>query len=349
MLKKDLRGIHNIHKSLSSLEKNENIVFNGKEIEPGANEIVRLHIGKLASGTRINLYAHIYRSVNPGPTALLIGGLHGNEINGIEILRRAIESGKLEKLKKGSVIAIPLLNVYGFLSFTRDIAEGKDINRSFPGSVRGSLASRLARSLSKKVLPQVDFGIDFHCGGDARYNYPQIRYNKNDLQSEELANAFAAPCLIEKACIAKSLRKTAMRNGKPILIFEGGESSRFDALSIDQGIAGLKRVLTHKGMFDESPPIEHTVRKFSNTRWIRAGHSGMFLWSVASGTQVKKNDLLGYIMDPYGTNRISVLAPKDSFIIGHNNASVINQGDPLFHIAYRNEMSEDKVPKNSNK
>ncbi len=312
--------------------------INKKAIAPGENEVIKLSVARLPSGTVINLRVHVYRSKNPGPTLLVMGGVHGDEITGVEIVRRLIVSGIFKKLKIGNVIAIPLLNIYGFINFSRDASEGKDVNRSFPGNMTGSLASRVAGTLTKKILPLIDFGVDFHTGGSTRYNYPQIRYTPGDAKAEELAKAFAAPYLIRKSTVAKTLRKVSGGMKKPILVFEGGESLRYDGYSIEKGMAGLKRVMHSQGMLDENPEPKVKPMIINKTSWLRASKSGLFTWTQQSGAKVSTGEPVGYINDPYGEKEEIVYAHKDGYIIGHNNAPVISQGDALFHIGYEVEQ-----------
>ena len=316
---------------------NKEIKINGKVIPPGKQEVVRLNVARLPSGTVISIRVLVYRSKNPGPTALVMGGVHGDEINGVEIVRRTIDKKLFEGLTAGTVIAIPLLNVYGFIHFSRDASDGKDVNRSFPGNMKGSLASRVAATVTKKVLPLVDFGIDFHTGGSSRYNYPQVRFSKADKKAEELASQFAAPYLIRKPNIAKTLRKVAFDQKVPMIVYEGGESLRFDGFSIDRGIAGLQRVLHHEGMLASAPKAEGTPIFFNKTTWVRASRSGIFEWAQQSGCKVQVGEPLGAIRDPYGENEVIVKATRAGYIIGHNNAPVVSQGDALFHIGYEVE------------
>ena len=315
----------------------KSIIIDKNEIKPGENKSVKIDVGRLPSGTRIYISSHLYRSENEGPCVLVLGGIHGDEINGVEIVRRAVNEGLFENLLLGTVIAIPLLNIYGFINFSREVPDGKDVNRSFPGSLKGSLASRVARTLTKKILPIADFGLDFHTGGNSRYNYPQIRYSKLDQQAKELALAFGAPYIIQKGIIPKSLRKVAKEMEIPLLVYEGGESVRLDGFAISKGLNGLKRVLKSKGMIAEAPQVNVNPIHFKKTGWVRAPHSGVFIWSKSSGTKVLTGEPLGQINDPYGTRTVVVHANRDGHIIGHNNASVVNQGDALFHIGYEME------------
>lgn len=306
--------------------------INKKHIEPGTQETIRLNVARLPSGTVISLRIHVYRSKQPGPVALVMGGVHGDEINGVEIVRRAVASRMFETLQCGSVIAIPLLNIYGFINFSRDASEGKDVNRNFPGNMHGSLAARVAGTLTKKVLPLIDFGIDFHTGGSARYNYPQIRYTPSNEKAAALAKSFAAPYLIAKPLVTKSLRKVSNTMKKPILVYEGGESLRFDGFSIENGLAGLQRVLHAEGMLENSIPPTQKPIHFKKTSWIRADRSGLFEWFQQSGCKVSAGEPLGVINDPYGEAEVRLFAKADGYIIGHNNAPVVSEGDALFHI-----------------
>jgi len=243
----------------------DEIIIDGNHIVPGQQSLLQLSVAQLPSGTDIHLNVHVYRSRRKGPKVLVLGGLHGDEVNGVEIVRRSIVDELFENLQIGSVIAIPLLNIYGFINFSRDLPDGKDVNRSFPGSRNGSLASRVARTLTEHIFPYVDFGIDFHTGGSSRYNYPQIRFTEGDEQAEKLAKLFAAPYLIRNKAIDRSLRKEAQKRGIPMLVYEGGESLRLDTLSIEEGLAGLQRILHAKGMIADAPLPSHKSQLFTKS------------------------------------------------------------------------------------
>jgi len=309
------------------------MIINNYEVLPGKNATLRIPVASLPSGNTVNLFAHVYRSKKPGPTMLVIGGIHGDEINGIEIVRRAVKSGLFKKLKKGSVIAIPLLNIYGFINFSRGLSDGKDVNRSFPGSRKGSLASRIAYTLTHDILPLCDFGLDFHTGGASVYNYPQVRAYRDDEKCMELAQLFGAPHIVKTGLITNSFRKAAHVKGIPILVFEGGESLRMDEFSIEQGLKGIKSVLIGKGMTTGIETVSESLI-FESNSWIRANRSGLFIHKKESGDAVEKGQVLGIISDPYGGPETKVRARKKGVIFGHNNKPVVSQGDALFHIGY---------------
>ncbi len=312
--------------------------INGMTFEPDSFTDIRLYVGRLTSGSRINLRAHIKRGKEDGPTVLLVGGIHGDEINGIEIVRRMSAEEQMNEIVAGTVILIPILNVYGFVNFSRDLPDGRDVNRAFPGSMSGSLASRVARVLSKKILPYVDYGIDFHTGGSSRYNYPQVRYTRGNEASFELAKSFAAPFVIAKPTIPSSLRREALKQEIPLIVYEGGESLRRDPFSIEIGIQGTKRVLHKLGMTKDAPQEPHQLIHVTKTNWLRAGQAGLYESPYISGSHIGPKDYLGYITDPYGDMVSKVLSKRDAWIIGHNNAPVVLQGDALFHMGYEHEI-----------
>lgn len=310
----------------------DQFILDDQSIGPGESVKLELKIARLPSGTRIKMPVYVYRSLHPGPKVLLSGGLHGDETNGVEIVRRILRSRYLDDLSCGTVVAIPVMNVFGFLNFSRAVPDGKDVNRSFPGRLTGSLASLTAWNLSKKIIPAVDCIVDFHTGGASRVNYPQVRYTPGDARSVELAEWFAAPVMMPSAPIAKSLRWFAGTLGKSVLVYEGGESMRNDEFVIDEGVNGTLRLLNGLGMTDHNPGQSET-RKLGASTWVRAPKSGMFRPFTKAGNKVEAGDVLGVINDPFNAYEVPVKAPKTGFLIGHNNVSLVHRGDALFHLA----------------
>lgn len=305
------------------------------EFLPGMSGSLDLAVGALPSGTKININAHVYRAEAPGPTVLFLAGIHGDEINGIEIVRRCIAEGVFEELVSGTVIAIPLLNVYGFINFSRDVPDGKDVNRAFPGSAGGSLASRVAQVLTRSVIPHLDFGVDFHTGGRGTYNYPQLRFTPGDEEARRIGKAFGAPLLIASRPPVRSLRKSAFVADVPILTYEGGENQRYDGLSIQLGTEGIRRLLVNEKMLpaEAAPRAAGPVREINKSKWQRAGRAGLFRWYKSSGHYVTKGEPIGVICDPRGILKDKrVKALRSGYIIGHANAAVVSQGDALFHV-----------------
>lgn len=301
------------------------------DIRRGHQKLLRVKIAKLPSGTQIEIPIYVNRSKTDGPVLLLMAGLHGDEINGIEILRRIIDN-HIHVPHAGSVICIPVTNIFGFINFSREAVADKDVNRSFPGGKSGSLASQLAFFLTRNILPIMDFGIDFHTGGRSRYNFPQTRSILSDPQNRELAEAFNAPFAINAPFRPKSLRFTAAKMGKRILVYEGGESLRFDERAISEGVEGTLRLMNHFGMRTDAIMQRKQVHYISRMTWIRAKVPGLFHAFTEAGNPVIKGQTLGMITDTLGISKTIVKASRDGFIIGLNNNPVVNQGDALINI-----------------
>jgi predicted deacylase len=306
--------------------------INGVRVRPGQSVNIEIPIAKLPSHTLIDLPIFIRRAQEEGPVVLISGGIHGDEINGIVTARRLLEEmDQGWSLLRGTLIFIPLMNIYGFLSTSRTFPDGRDLNRSFPGSKKGSLASRIAFIINEEIIPQIDYGIDFHTGGRMLSNHPQVRVDFKDKVGLDLAKSFGTHFIVNSKHIEKSFRKTAFKARKHILVYEGGESMRVDDFAIEEGVQGTKRLLHSLGMLSNSTKaIESTILKESN--WVRAKASGIFNSSVKLGESVKKGQIMAEISDPYGQVKIDVKSPTNGHVIGINNLPVINVGDALVHI-----------------
>jgi len=306
------------------------IVINGIRIRPGQSINIEIAIARLPTHTLIDLPVFIHRSKIDGPVVLVSGGVHGDEINGVVSVKRMLEENMFIP-KIGTIIFIPLVNVYGFLSNSRTFPDGRDLNRSFPGSNKGSLAAQIAHIITTEIIPHIDYGIDIHTGGRMLTNYPQIRVDFKDKTGWELAKVFGAHFVINSPHIDKSFRKEAYKNGKHILVYEGGESMRLDDLSVEEAIAGTRRILQHLGMIDgELEPKEPLIIKESS--WIRAKISGIFIPTVKLGEPVKRGQMLAKISDPYGQVKVPVKSTTNGHVVGLNNLPVINAGDAIVHI-----------------
>lgn len=314
------------------------IAIDGIDIRRGERTQINIPVGRIPSGTRVFVSAHVYRANTPGPVLLLLAGIHGDEINGIETVRRFLQSSLLNQLERGTLIVIPLLNVFGFINFSRDVPDGKDVNRSFPGVSSGSLASRVASAITKKILPHVHFAIDMHTGGASRYNHPQIRFSSKYEGNFEMARAFGAPLLIQKNAVSRSFRKIANEAGICAIVYEAGEAIRLDGFSIEVGGNGIENILNYLGMTNSGHIVKRQQILFKASSWIRASDAGIFVWSKSSGQTVIKGEPLGEIHSPQGDRQRVVIARRDGHIIGHNNSSVVQNGDALFHIGMEPEI-----------
>lgn len=313
------------------------IRIQGEEIGLGEDKQVHLGIARLPTYTNIDLSVRVIRAKVDGPVLLLSGGLHGDEINGIEIVRRIISNGSLG-LTAGTIIAIPLMNVYGFIQNVRGVPDGKDINRSFPGTKNGSLAKLVAYNIVNEIIPIINYGIDFHTGGASRANFPQVRCVFDIEKNLELARAFSPPLILHSGLIDKSFRKAAHRQNKQIIVYETGESMRFDENGISMAIDGTYRLMQHLGMRENSPKPLHETTIFNKSSWVRAKIAGIFHPKVRLGDTVKQRQVVGRITDPYGNESIKVLNRTKGRVIGLNNSPVVHKGDAILHIA-TNELT----------
>ncbi|SNS28773.1 hypothetical protein SAMN06295967_106180 [Belliella buryatensis] len=306
------------------------MVINGVRIRPGQTVNIEIAIARLPTHTLIDLPVFIKRAKEDGPVVLISGGVHGDEINGIVAVKRMLEEDEITP-SKGTIILIPLVNVYGFLSYSRTFPDGRDLNRSFPGSKKGSLASQIAFILTNEIIPLIDYGIDMHTGGRMLSNYPQIRVDYKDKKGVELAKAFGTHFILNSPHIDKSFRKEAYKKKKSILVYEGGESMRLDDFAVEEAVAGTKRMLHYLGML-EAAPEKKELTMISESSWLRAKISGIFMTSVQLGDHVKKGQILARISDPYGQVKVPIKCTTNGFIVGLNNNPVVNAGDALVHI-----------------
>lgn len=307
------------------------ISINGQEIKAGENKTVILNSYELHTKSSIKIPVHVIRSTKTGPTILFSAGMHGEETNGIEIVRKLVEREEVKGLQCGTIIAIPVINIVSFLYSTRDLPDGRDLNRCFPGKKNGSLGSRIAYDLMKHIIPLIDFGVDFHTGGAKINNYPQIRCVFDFPDNLDIAKKFSAPLIIDSNYREGTLRKEAAKKSKPILVFEGGESMRFDYLSINEGLSGCLRLMKAYNMLNIDIPNNASV-KLKDDAWIRAAASGLFHMNASNGAHVRKDDLLGVICNPFGEVEHKIVSPVDGYIVGVNNQPVVNEGDALIHI-----------------
>lgn len=304
--------------------------IDGNAIAPGEHHVVRLEVARLPTGTLIDLPVHVFRAPEPGPTLLVQGGLHGDEVNGIEICRRLLDTDAAVP-DRGTVIVVPVLNVFGFLHFSREVPDGKDVNRSFPGSRKGSLASRVAWTHTRRVLPHVTAAIDLHTGGGRRHNHPQARYTEGDAAARALAETFGASFCFASGLIAKSFRQAAAKRDIPVVVYEAGESMRLHEDSVAQGLDGTRRVMAHLGMLDVAPEPRPT-RHLTDTTWLRAPNAGMFSSRCDTGDAVQKGQLLGQVTDPFNAQRENLYAPMDGWVITRNFDAVVHRGDALLRV-----------------
>lgn len=304
----------------------------GKEIKKGEHAILELEVAKLHTRNSLRIPIIVRRAKRDGPVLLLMGGVHGDETNGVAILREIIRK-KYNRPKRGTIICIPVFNVFGYLNQSREFPDGRDLNRMFPGSANGSLASQFAYKFTKEIAPFVDYVLDFHTGGADRNNFPNVRCVLQEEKTFDLAKVFGAPFIVNSEYIQKSIRITMKKMGKTMLLFEGGKSLELDQTVIDYGVEGTLNIMKHLGLQDGEIIIEKEPVIVQKSKWLRAPYSGMFQSLVKNGSKVKHKAILGRISDPFGEFEKNVIAPFDCCIFGMNTAPIVYKGDALFHVS----------------
>jgi predicted deacylase len=313
----------------------EDIVIGEHRIKAGQSAKVMLPVAKLYTDAEVSLPVFISRSKKAGPTVLICAAVHGDELNGIEIIHRLIRDKKL-KPSCGTVIAVPMVNVYGVINQSRYLPDRRDLNRSFPGSAKGSLASRLANIFLNQCVLHCDYGIDLHTGAIHRSNLPQIRANLDEADLSGLANAFGAPVVINTTNPKGSLREAAAKSGTKIMVYEAGEALRTDEFSVHIGYRGVLNVLRALNMLPKSRKKKSSTLPFiaHSSDWIRATASGFVSHKLELGEQVEKGTVLADVVDPFGEVLALVKAPRKGIIIGKQNIPLVQEGEAMYHIGY---------------
>lgn len=318
------------------------LIINGTTIFPGTRITLDLPAGRLYTHVPMSMPVHVIRGKKTGPRLFISAAIHGDEINGVEIIRRLLRLPALKRLR-GTIIAVPIVNIHGLINHSRYLPDRRDLNRSFPGSEKGSIAARLAYLFMHEIVCQSTHGIDLHTGAIHRDNLPQIRANLDDEETDKLARAFNVPVIISSNLRDGSLREAAASHGIPMLLYEAGEALRFDEVSIRAGVKGITNVMRTLGMLPPSTRkstnyIEPMVARSST--WVRAPDSGILRAMVPLGSRVKKETLLGVVSDPFGGSETQIISNYNGIVIGRTNLPLVNEGDALFHIARFEHVSE---------
>lgn len=306
-------------------------------IRPGDRINIKLPSPELYTYTPIDIPVNIINSEKPGPRLFVCGAIHGDEISGVEIIRRLLKLPALRKLKKGTLMAVPIVNMYGFIYQSRYLPDRRDLNRNFPGHKTGSLTSRLAKLFMDEIVRQCTHGIDLHSGSIHRRNLPQIRVDLEQTGTKRLAKAFNAPVILSANLRDGSLRRAASEIGIPVLVYEGGEALRFNEIAIRTGVRGILNVIKELDMIEKT--IDHKKLKnihpvtVRSSIWIRAPRSGIVHTLKSLGKKVEKDERIGIVADPFGSEEIDIISPRTGIVIGHTNIPLINEGEALFHIA----------------
>lgn len=317
----------------------------GEVVAPGERRTINLPVANLYTSSPVSLPVIVQHGRVPGPKLFVSAALHGDEIIGIEVIRRLLKLAQLDELC-GTLLAVPVVNVLGFLHQSRYLPDRRDLNRSFPGSESGSLTARLAWQFLHGVVGRCDYGIDLHTGARRRPNLPQIRADLSQPENLRLAEAFGAPLLLNSAPAKGTLREYAMKRGVPMLLYESSEALRFDETCIRIGVLGVQNVLYALGMLPspEDRPPQRRPMIARSSHWCRAPVSGILRAYVRLGDEVRANQVLGVIGDPFGETEQPVVATSSGFVIGQTDLPLVYEGDALFHIARVDDNGEDGLP-----
>ena len=309
-------------------------VLGGSEVEPGTRRTIDLPVSVLSDHTPVTMSAHVIHGRKAGPAVFVSAGIHGDEVIGVEIVRRLLTMSNLRSLR-GTLICVPIVNAFGFLNHSRYLPDRRDLNRCFPGSDKGSLASRLAEIFLREIVSTCDLGIDLHSAAVHRTNLPQIRISPDNPETSRLARVFGAPVVLKSLLRDGSLRSSAKKLGVDVLLYEAGEALRFDEMSVRAGVMGTLRVLQDKDMISSRGVSKTNAEPVfcQSSRWIRASQGGLLRTYKSEGDTVKEGDVLAVVSDPFGEVEAEVIADLPGIIVGRAVLPIVNEGDALFHVA----------------
>ncbi|RPH57566.1 succinylglutamate desuccinylase/aspartoacylase family protein [bacterium] len=313
------------------MTRREPLSFAGTPVPLGTTAELRLKVAETYTADPVAVPVTVVRGA-PGPTLFVTATVHGDEINGVGILRGLLNDSDFSGLK-GTLIAVPVANVPGFLNQDRRLPDRRDLNRSFPGSRSGSLAARLADVLFREVVRQSDYGIDLHTGGGERSNFPQVRGDLANPGVIELAQAFGCPLILDGTGPDASLRKTAVAAGVPTLVYEAGSARRFERPFIEVGISGILNVMRHLRMLPGEivePPLRLWVDR---THWIRARAGGILDIKVELGQPLRRGETISINTNPFGRERSQLKAPCGGVVLGLTQLPLVHPGDAVCHMA----------------
>ncbi|WP_424928704.1 succinylglutamate desuccinylase/aspartoacylase family protein [Amaricoccus tamworthensis] len=306
----------------------------GVSIPPGSRRTVDLPVSVMSDHTPVNMSAHIIHGRSSGPTVFVSAGIHGDEVIGVEIVRRLLRAHPFKSLR-GTLIVIPIVNTFGFINHSRYLPDRRDLNRMFPGTSEGSLASRIANMFLTEIVARSDLGIDLHSAAVHRTNLPQVRISPENPKMAELAEVFGAPVVLQSSLRKGSLRDAAREIGTDVLLYEAGEGLRFDEFSVRAGVTGILRVLRHVGMLPSKGITKpRTAPQYcTSSKWLRAPMGGLLRTFRGNGEVVGRGDVVAAVSDPFGEQEEEIISPFNGIVVGRAVMPVVNEGDAVFHLA----------------
>ncbi|MDT8340489.1 MAG: succinylglutamate desuccinylase/aspartoacylase family protein [Longimicrobiales bacterium] len=313
------------------------LVIGGHEVLPGNRSRVELPVARFVTGEWLSLAVEAVHGAAEGPTVWLSGAIHGDELDGVEIVREVL-AGLDPGEMAGTVLGVPVVNVFGFVAESRYLPDRRDLNRSFPGRPDGSMAARLAHLFMSEVVERCSLGLDFHCGSDDRENLPHIRANLEDAELRALALAFGAPLALHNRPPDGSLRKAAAAAGARTLVYEAGEAGRFTASAIEAGVAGTRRVLRRVGVTRSAPRARARTVVAVSSHWVRAPRSGICHVEAPLGGRVERGGTVGRVHELLGEEGVRIRAGSAGVVIGRRVNPLVYQGEAVLHLARPEEV-----------
>ena len=314
----------------------------GIQVPPGTRQTIEVQVAKLYTHTPLHIPVEIVHGRRDGPVLMVCGAIHGDEINGVEIVRRVLTNTALRNLR-GTLVAVPIVNIFGFVQRTRYLPDRRDLNRCFPGSESGSLGGRIAYLLRTQIMEHVTHIIDLHTGAIHRFNLPQIRAELKTPETARMAEAFAAPVIIDAGLREGSLRAYADSQNIPVITYEGGEALRFDEVVIASGVKGVMRVMRELEMTPAKKSVKPPRKRSevaASSQWVRADIDGIMRPVAKLGQKIRKGQKLAMVADPFGASETAIISPCSGIVICVNNLPLVNEGEAIYHIARFDELGE---------
>lgn len=327
------------------MKSEEVLTIGNRSFRRGERGYVDLPVGRLVSHAELDLRVHVIRGNKPGPVLFVTAGVHGDELNGIEIARRLV--ARRYRGLKGDLLIVPVVNVAAFLLRSRYLPDRRDLNRLFPGNADGSFGSRIARILIDEVVAKATHGVDLHTAAAGRINLPQTRLADRVEGSRQMAKYFGAPVMLKAGNREGSLRAACEKLNLPYVIFEAGEALRIELPAVTFGERGVRRIIRGLGMQrKKARDREHPSAYCLGSGWTRASAGGLFRSFVPLGRAVEVGQLVGMIGDPFEKKETEVVADRAGIVIGRTAASLVDEGDALFHLAQSQgspERAEERI------
>ncbi|EKE85272.1 succinylglutamate desuccinylase/aspartoacylase family protein [Idiomarina xiamenensis] len=303
-----------------------------QRIAPGSRHSVSIPAARLYNDTPMDLHAEVFHGIKEGPTLLVCAAIHGDELNGVEVCRRLLSQVDPKTLH-GTLIIVPVVNVFGFIQQSRYLPDRRDLNRCFPGSERGALGSRLAYLFSETLVKSATHIIDLHTGAIHRSNLPQIRVNTENEAALAMAEAFGSPVVLHSRDRDGSLRSLANELGIPLILYEAGEALRFDYAAINAGVNGVENVMRLLKMIKGRRRKRVTPVVAYRSTWVRAERDGLVIPKVELGQVINKGQVIAQTVNPHGEETYPIKSLVNGILIGITNIPVANEGEALFNIA----------------